>query len=467
MVALGSLSTVFLMLSDYIRGSIRKDERIVFFPTIATQELSMQPSRVGILGDSSVNGGVYGGVPNMTTTTTNNNNNTTTTTVWQVPIHGWVFQPNRHEKRRKLFLTLLRRYLNISNANYQNDVLKRRMAPFLVDNSRNKLVRVRFDGDNNDEIHTLPRSSKNGHFYGVVRVNTTTTNNNTTDDEHQAAAASSPPTLLKFQAVLHKKGDTRIFGSQAHLVPSQGISIISDIDDTVKITNVTSRKSMLRNTFLEEFQPVPGMAQVFRDWQQRMSCQFHFVSSSPWQLYEDLDAFCQKQDFPDATFHLKSIRVKDRTLFQLFANPMATKTKVITNILEQFPERTFICVGDSGEKDPEVYGALARQYPNQIAYILIRDIIGTRKQQPTMTTTTRSSTSSTDVPSMSSSTATSSIDDGDDELDGNNDDPDEESEEDRMERAFARVPRDKWAVFTDASEIELPLRLLEKTRGRP
>ena len=40
--------------------------------------------------------------------------------------------------------------------------------------------------------------------------------------------------------------------------------------------------------------------------------------------------------------------------------------------MERFPDRKFVLVGDSGERDPEIYGELARKYPNKIVSILIR-----------------------------------------------------------------------------------------------
>jgi phosphatidate phosphatase APP1 len=37
-----------------------------------------------------------------------------------------------------------------------------------------------------------------------------------------------------------------------------------------------------------------------------------------------------------------------------------------------FPGRRFVLVGDSGEKDPEIYGALMQSHPRQIAHTFIR-----------------------------------------------------------------------------------------------
>jgi len=37
-----------------------------------------------------------------------------------------------------------------------------------------------------------------------------------------------------------------------------------------------------------------------------------------------------------------------------------------------------LLVGDSGEHDPEIYGGLARRYPQQVAGILVRQLAGER-----------------------------------------------------------------------------------------
>ena len=60
----------------------------------------------------------------------------------------------------------------------------------------------------------------------------------------------------------------------------------------------------------------------------------------------------------------------------LFENPEKYKPAVIEPLLKMFPQRTFVLVGDSGERDPEIYAALAREHPQQIRHIFIRDVTG-------------------------------------------------------------------------------------------
>jgi len=98
-----------------------------------------------------------------------------------------------------------------------------------------------------------------------------------------------------------------------------------------------------------------------------------------WQLYPPLQDFIRSSRFPPGTFHLRNFRWKDESFFNLFKSPEGHKLAVIEPLLERFPKRRFILVGDSGEKDAEIYETLARKYPQQIVHIMIR---GGSFQQP-------------------------------------------------------------------------------------
>ena len=74
--------------------------------------------------------------------------------------------------------------------------------------------------------------------------------------------------------------------------------------------------------------------------------------------------------------HLKKFRWKDRTAFSPFGGQEGYKRGVILPLLLAFPARRFVLVGDSGEQDPEIFGALAREYPDRVAAVLIRDVTG-------------------------------------------------------------------------------------------
>ncbi len=167
--------------------------------------------------------------------------------------------------------------------------------------------------------------------------------------------------------------DARIYTGQVKLVKPQGVSIISDIDDTIKISDVTDRKQLLYNTFYKDIKLVPGMAEKYQHWLQADGA-LHFVSSSPWQLYPVLTTAIEKAGFPVADYALKTFRFRDSSLLNLFVKSTETKPPQIKQILQRYPERTFILVGDSGEFDPEIYAKIKQQFPQQIKQILIRNV---------------------------------------------------------------------------------------------
>jgi phosphatidate phosphatase APP1 len=50
------------------------------------------------------------------------------------------------------------------------------------------------------------------------------------------------------------------------------------------------------------------------------------------------------------------------------------KLDVIRTLLATYPELPFILIGDSGEKDPEIYRKVVREHPDRIRAIYIRDV---------------------------------------------------------------------------------------------
>jgi hypothetical protein len=156
------------------------------------------------------------------------------------------------------------------------------------------------------------------------------------------------------------------------LAEEQGVSVISDIDDTIKLTEVTSRKQMLRRTFAMPFEDIEGMADLYQSWSQKGAL-FHYVSSSPWQIYQPLCEFLNHFGFPIGSVHLKWFRLRDEIL-KRWRFRQKGKGGVIRNILKRMPHRSFVLVGDSGERDPEIYAKIAGKHPEQIKRICIRQI---------------------------------------------------------------------------------------------
>ncbi|HEX6098126.1 MAG TPA: App1 family protein [Thermoanaerobaculia bacterium] len=348
---------LFLLLGLFVSpatafSQIRMDERVVFFPTAARQSDDGQH--------------------------------------WIATIHGWIHEPKEDNPLHDGAVRSLVQQIGGNPDLEEARILAERCRQFLADNERGKDIRIRIAG----KEHSLPPSDEGGHFSGEIRM--------ASSDVARFATGNR----LVPQA-LTGRGDRRVFAGSVVLIPREGISVISDIDDTIKISEVRDHHKLMQNTFLREFQAVPGMSEAYRRWS-AAGAEFHFVSSSPWQLYEALDEFAREAGFPPATYHLKRFRLKDSSFLKLFADPLTTKPPLIESLLAAYPQRRFVLVGDSGEHDPEVYGLIARRFPAQVAKVYIRDV--------------------TDEPATS----------------------------ERYRQAFAHVPTDVWQIFTDPSVLELP-----------
>ncbi|KAF9545416.1 hypothetical protein EC957_010946 [Mortierella hygrophila] len=228
-------------------------------------------------------------------------------------------------------------------------------------------------------------SQPGGHFDGTLRVS---------HEDVQAHRKQSSLNELSRSKTVTGKGDEshpRFLKLHAYhpdmkepchgivnLVDPEGISIISDIDDTIKETDIVAgARIILRNTFLNDMVDVPGMAKVYKNWW-KQGAAIHYVSNSPWQLIPSLLEFFHNHKFPPGSAHL---RLHDSVLKTYFMTPGQNKRKSIREILLDFPGRKFILVGDSGEIDMEIYTDMAVEFPEQVFRIFIRDITSAKLKE--------------------------------------------------------------------------------------
>jgi len=275
---------------------------------------------------------------------------------WHLPIHGWIYEPEDSASRKAIFEKGLEEQFDLVTNSETAAILARRVNLLIADNERDKKIVVSIA----DRDYEFPPSAENGHFEMTITVPAA-------DAEEYSHGG-----FIEYAAVT-RTSESRQFKGMVRLVQPTGQSVISDIDDTVKITAVTDRKSMLEHTFLLDFVAAPGMPQLYRSWAGD-DVSFHFVSSSPWQLYSPLSEFLDNSDFPWATFDLKAIRFRDESIFDLFKKGTETKPATIEQILSTYPGRQFVLVGDSGEQDPEVYAGLLREHPEQVLKAYIRNV---------------------------------------------------------------------------------------------
>lgn len=279
---------------------------------------------------------------------------------WVIPIHGWIFEDEPDSLTRKALLKVLEESLELDEAPAARQAFQTNARWFLVDNERDRRLKIRIG----EKDYPAGPSTPNGHFHAEVRLKPEAVSRLSRVDlsgrrwlDYSVAGSGEPPK----------------FTGTVELLADGGLTVISDIDDTIRVTGVGSKRRMILRTFLQPWKAVTGVSALYRRWAEA-GASFRYVSSSPWQLYPLLTAFLESEGFPIATFDLNLFRPKDRTLFDAFADPEETKRAKIEPLLERFPGRQFVLIGDSGEKDPEVYGTLARKYPDRVKWVFIRKV---------------------------------------------------------------------------------------------
>jgi Uncharacterized conserved protein (DUF2183) len=270
-------------------------------------------------------------------------------------IEAWVYE----NEERPGVNALLARYLDVdidAMSESEKKLFSERTQLFRVDSQRGKTLRIGFDGK--PDI-VLSKTSATGRASTLVVF-------------ANPAIALPKTQWLNYRARL-PTADKRSISGRLLVIPAKGISVVSDIDDTIKISNVLDRKKLLLSTFTKPFVAVQGTAERYREIAKQSDSAFHYVSGSPHHLYPVLLGFLRDAGFPDGTMHLRDLNWQTE-LFRRGSSSEVHKLNSIRKLMRDFPQRQFIFYGDSGERDPEIYGQLAREFPQQVLEIHIRDV---------------------------------------------------------------------------------------------
>jgi hypothetical protein len=310
---------------------------------------------------------------------------------WKIPVALWVHQ--RRPIARWVAKQGAGKFLGATDEEMKK--VGPTVRDFVADGERGKTVTFKIEGHPGEYRLTDDKgqpvtTGKNGFAEGVVEL---------TED----AAAQ----LLKQQStgkggwlsVAVGSGQS-LSGDRRHvrlIPPGKGVMVISDIDDTVKITRVPlGKREMMKNTFLREYQATEGVADMYKKWHQE-GADFAYVSGGFYQLYEPLSEFLfdeKKGKFPIGAMQMRHAptdilspstkwiptkmpveKLENVTPDEKTTGTQEYKVKTIAQIIERFPEKSFILVGDSGEQDPQVYREIKKRFPNRDITIYLRDVV--------------------------------------------------------------------------------------------
>lgn len=142
------------------------------------------------------------------------------------------------------------------------------------------------------------------------------------------------------------------------------ILVISDIDDTLKVSHVLSTVGAVSSAFDDDSHFI-GMAEIFQDLKKHhKDIEFHYVSLAPKILMSERhQSFLEENGFPITKLHMNPGVRQDSQL----------KQKIIRKLLKGTKPELVIYFGDNGQFDVVVYDQMVKEFPQIPTVTYIRE----------------------------------------------------------------------------------------------
>ncbi len=151
------------------------------------------------------------------------------------------------------------------------------------------------------------------------------------------------------------------------------ILVISDIDDTIKVSHVLSKKGAA-SSFLDDDSRFVGMSELYRLLSfNHDDIEFHYVSLAPKILMKSKHSeFLEENKFPVTNLHMNPGMKQDPEL----------KQKVIRKLLIEKKPELVIYFGDNGQFDAVVYNQMTQEFPQIPSVSYIREAYSSKGESP-------------------------------------------------------------------------------------
>jgi len=158
----------------------------------------------------------------------------------------------------------------------------------------------------------------------------------------------------------------------AYLVPTNGFTIISDIDDILRVTQIYEPKEGLLNSFARPYTPWMNMPEIYANWSKALpDLHFHYLTTTPEQVTRNYMQFIY------ATYPLGSFDTRPLNFSDVSAT-LSIRKFLLDRIFQTYPERKFVLIADTSNSDVmSDYPAMATDFPGQVQCILLRNTSAT------------------------------------------------------------------------------------------
>lgn len=160
--------------------------------------------------------------------------------------------------------------------------------------------------------------------------------------------------------------------------------VISDIDDTLVHSFITDKIQKFRTlmfTTMEKRKAVSNMQGLLRNFTDKGAIPI-YLSNSEQNLYPLIYRFLIHNSFPSGPLFLKQMRkLWDVVMNIKFPPKNIHKVSTLEELLNLFPEKKFILMGDNTQHDLPIYLTAAEQFSERIRYIIIRKVIDRKSDE--------------------------------------------------------------------------------------
>jgi phosphatidate phosphatase APP1 len=189
-----------------------------------------------------------------------------------------------------------------------------------------------------------------------------------------------PFTVTLLDEIIENQPEVTANGEVSIITGEENRIIVSDIDDTILVSHSTQLFRKLRLMLFHNAltrTPFDGVSSFYRALEKGKDDAenpFFYVSSSEWNLYDLLENFFDHNDIPKGVLQLRRLESSIYKFWKSGQGSHEHKYDKIKLLLEFYKNQKFILIGDSGQKDPEIYLRLAHDFPGRIESIYIRKI---------------------------------------------------------------------------------------------
>jgi hypothetical protein len=146
---------------------------------------------------------------------------------------------------------------------------------------------------------------------------------------------------------------------------SAEIRVVSDIDDTTKISNVGAPVRLAWNSIFSN-RSFTGMKELYSSFSVERNYAFHYLTAAPTVYRRKIGKFLTTNGFPRGEVHTRPPFRSEST--------QQYKVRVLRELFAKFPSDQFILIGDDTQKDAAAYDEVYRSAPNQVLIIYIHKV---------------------------------------------------------------------------------------------